>query len=117
MEVASFRLEVTPFGGRIHVNGEDVTDRVGIAELRVADGQPSTLTLHHIGEGSIEGEGIVNISNTADDAAEIICGFLESIDPDQLDADALNNADSATNLTAVMLKMLQRYARGEPCPT
>lgn len=112
MEPARFAITATPLGGTITVNGEDVTDLVGIAELRVADGQPTVLTLHHAAEGVIEGEGIVHIVDGPADDGEIICAFLDGIDPAQLDNDALNNADVSTNLTAALLETLKRYARG-----
>lgn len=113
MDVASFTIKATPFGARIEVNGHDVTDQVGVAEIRVADGQPTTLTLHHIGDGTIEGQGIVQVVDPAQNDADIICGFLAMIDPDQLDSDALADADVSSNLTAAMLATLQRYARGD----
>lgn len=113
MDTASFRITARPLGATIVVNGDDVTHKIGVAELRVANGQPTVLTLHQHGDGIIEGEGIVQIVNPAQADADVICEFLAGIDPDQLDSDALSNADASTNLTAVMLKILQRYARGE----
>lgn len=114
MDVAKFVVRATPFGAAIEVNGDDISSQVGAAEIRVADGQPTTLTLHHIGEGSIEGEGIVQVVNPEQADADIICSFLAGIDPDQLDNDALNGADASSNVTAALLQTLQRYARGEP---
>src|SRR4051812_48902457 len=106
MDTARFTIDAGPLGGRITVNDEDVTDRVGIAELRLANGQPTTLSLHLSGTGTIEGEGVVQILEPRDDA-DIICGFLELVDPDELDNDGLNDADAGTNLTAAILKTLQ----------
>lgn len=114
MDVASFKIAASPFGATIEVNGQDITDQVGAAEIRVADGQPTTLTLHHIGDGTIEGQGIVQVVEPSDlDEVDLICSFLAGIDPDQLDNDALNDTDASANLTGAMLAQLQRYARGE----
>lgn len=113
METATFEVKATPVGGRVHVNGKDVTPKIGAAEIRIADGQPTTLVLFLNGHGTVEGEGIVEVINPAEADAEVICAFLAGIDPDQLDSDALNGADASMNLTAAMLSTLQRYARGE----
>ncbi len=109
-----FRIDAQPVGGRITINGEDVTDRVAAAELRVGRYDPTVLTLHHLdGAGPIEGEGIVQVVEADDrDDADIICAFLEQIDPVQLEQDALMAQTAAGTLTGPMLQMLCAYARG-----
>lgn len=111
MDTARFTIQASPLGGRVQINDIDVTDQIGVCELRIADGQPTVLTLHRAAEGVIEGEGIVQIVHAQEDA-DIICDFLDGIDPEQLDQDALNDADASSNLTAAMLEILKRYARG-----
>jgi hypothetical protein len=115
VEAASFRITARPLGGTIIVNGEDVSAKVGVTELRVADGQPTTLTLHQHGDGIIEGEGIVHFVARDDRTdADIISEFLAAVDPEQLDRDLMATADVSTDLNALTLQVLASYARGEP---
>lgn len=115
MRTSRILLDLTPFGGRIEVNGDDVTDQVGLAEVRVANGQPTTLSLHLLADGKIEGEGIVHVIDHQPTVEGIdvdsVLAFLDSIDPDRLDHDALADTDASSNLTVVMLETLKGYAR------
>lgn len=115
MRTSRILIDTTPFGGRIEVNGDDVTDQVGLAEIRVANGQPTTLSLHLLADGKIEGDAVVHVIDHQPTPegidTDMVVAFLDSIDPDRLDHDALNNADASSNLTAVMLDTLKGYAR------
>ncbi len=111
-----FRIAADAVGGRIEVAGEDLSDKVSAVEVRVCVHQPTVVTLHlSPTAGVIEGEGIIQVSAPGDppDEASIICDFLALVDPDQIERDALRNADASGSLTPIMLRLLAGYARGD----
>lgn len=109
---ASFRIQALPVGGEVLVNGEDVTDRIAATNIRIGQTEPTVLTLHLTGEGTIEGEGIVHIVDEPTDPASIIAEFLAQVSPDQLEQDALMAHHSDETLTGAMLRVLASYATG-----
>ncbi len=110
---ARFAIDAQAVGGRIVVNGEDLSNQVVAAELRLAPTSPTALTLHMVPvAGLIEGEGIVQIAAEQPDDAEVICAFLAAVDPTQLEQDALMNPGPSGTLTATMLQVMAGYARG-----
>lgn len=110
----SFKISADQIGGRVEVDGEDVTSKVGSAMVQVQADQPTVLLLHMKPgcEGTIQGEGIVEVATDRPDA-DVICEFLSGIDPNTLQSDALNGLDAGQNTTEVMLQVLQSYARGQ----
>lgn len=109
-----FRIDADQIGGRVEVDGEDVTAKLDAAHLRIQANQPTVLMLHLKPgcEGAIEGEGIVEVAVDRPDA-EVICEFLAGIDGAALERAAMNGCDASQSPTAVMLDVLQAWARGE----
>ncbi|GEM_PF-7107365 len=115
MEPVPFRIQSDPIGGRIEINGHDITNNIEGVELYVGHDRASILRVYAVpGTGVIEGAALVE---QVADTSEVISAFLEAIDPDELDRDALANADASTNLTATMLTILKHYATGRACQT
>jgi hypothetical protein len=115
MEPARFQITADAMSGRVVVNDVDVTDRVSALQVNVGEG-PTVLTLvSRPSKGTIEGEGIVQVQPPGDGRtdAEIICEFLDQVDPALLDSDSLNARDVSQGLTPVILQVLATYARGE----
>ena len=111
---ASFRIQALPIGGEVLINGEDVTDRAAVTTIRLGHTEPTIVTLHMIGEGTIEGEGIVHIVDEPADIADTVAELLSRIDPDQLEQDALMAMTGGETLTATMLRVLAGYLTGVP---
>ncbi len=109
---AHFTIDANQVGGRIIVDGQDVSTQVAAADLRVGTTEPTVLSLHLTAVGRIEGDGIVQVIADPADEADTICAFLAQIDPDQLEQDALMVPGPAGTLTAPMLQVLAGYARG-----
>lgn len=56
MQISTFESEVHAVGGRLSVNGEDITDQLVGWDVSVRPGQPTQLTLYAIpGEGMVGG--------------------------------------------------------------
>lgn len=117
MPPVPIRIDARPIGHSIEVNGQDVTGMVAAAELHLADNQPSVLTLHLIADGTIEGDAIVRtVEQVPTDDGQAIAGFLDQIDPDELEHIALQTADASCSSTKVMLQVLACWAKGEKWP-
>lgn len=115
MQPAAFRIQASPGGGRVEVNGVDVTDQVSAAQVTIGGGATVLTLVAKPSAGSIEGEGIVQVQLPPDERteAEVICEFLAQVDPALLDKDSLNAHDVSQGLTPVILQVLATYARGE----
>lgn len=112
-EPVPYKITTGAVGGRLVIDGEDVTDRVDAFGLRVGRTEPTVLSLHLIpGAGDIEGEGLVHVVADPRDEADIICEFLAQIDPGMLEADVLQRNDVGGSFTGPMLEQLAAYARG-----
>lgn len=109
---AQFRIQALPVGGEVLINGEDVTDRAAATNIRIGKTEPTIVTLHMLGEGTIEGEGIVHIVDDPPDIPQLLSEFLSQVSPDQLEQDALMAANGDESLTGTMLRVLQAYATG-----
>lgn len=112
--IAKYRIELGPLGhGTIEVNGEDVTNKCQGVSYQAVTGQPSVLTLHHVGaEGVIEGEGIVRVTSDQPDIsdADVILGFLDSVNTKALAARVLESAEyggmNPIETTVALLKVM-----------
>lgn len=107
METAHFQITASQVGGRVHVGGEDVTDRILAADVRVGAHEPTIVSLHLLAGddgSSIEGRGIVHVH--ADVArAQAIVEFLSGVDPVELEQASLW-MEGEGSLTAKMLRLL-----------
>lgn len=114
--MASFKLFPNPVGpGRVEIDGEDVTDRVAGVQVDAAIGQPTVVTLHVQAGGVIEGDGVVQVMNpTAVDDAQVICDFLDHVDPAILEDTAFRMlGPGQTNMTTAIIAALADLARGK----
>lgn len=111
MKPVPFRIHADPLGGNIEIDGTDLTEHVAAFDLHVGQTEPSILSLHLIpGHGPIQGEALIHIADDSD-PGDLICAFLDTIDPGELDQHALNNADASSNLTEAMIATLKQWAR------
>ncbi|MBO0863452.1 MAG: hypothetical protein J2P16_00060 [Mycobacterium sp.] len=106
MGLATFSLDLTPAftGSKVVVNGQPLPDTVRALAVRAGAGDVTTLTVELIGDATLTGEGIVEVSHADDlrDAAAIV----RSIDPDQLAAEAQGQADMGSSFTKVVLELV-----------
>lgn len=119
MPLARVRVYLDATGPKsVLVNGVDVVDRVAEVGLKASPGQPPELWLMHHGDLDIEGEGVVKLvaeptSNAGVDEEKAILAFLEAIDAEQLESDALEDLGLGEgNTTVAILEQLKSYARG-----
>ncbi len=114
--MTSFRLTPNPVGpGRVEVDGQDVTDNVAGVQVDAAIGQPTTVTLHVQAGGEIVGDGVIQVVATqpADDP-EVICRFLDQVDPVLLEQEAFRTlGPGQMNTTIAAIDVLKRIARGQ----
>lgn len=84
MSAAKWKIDHGLFKAKVEVNGQDVSDIARSATLFLAHGQVPTLTLELRGsEGSIEGEGIVEVGYDR--------GLnLDDLDPEEIEGEALS---------------------------
>lgn len=108
--LATFQVLAGATGGRIVVNGQDVTGQVAGARLDLDPRDVPRLTLQLLGAGEVEGEGIVQI--TRDGQAEA-AAWLAGLDPEALGAEALNRGGFGRSPAAAMLEVLVEWATGE----
>ena len=112
MKFATFNIEapVAGRGGKIIVNGEDISDRVNAFRLTSSINEITVLQLSLIKvEGTIEGEGIVQVGVDAD-----LDKVLASFKADEIEQEALSRlswGDGAT-LTSVIIELLRERVRG-----
>lgn len=120
MPLARIRVYLDATGPQsVLVNGEDVVDRVAEVGLKASPGQPPELWLMHRGELDLEGDGIVKVALVEQGAvsasdSDVICEFLDSIDPAELETRALESLGLGdAGGTQAMLDQLKRWARGQ----
>ena len=113
---ARFRIDADQVGGKVFVNDQDVTETVAAASLHVAPGQPTTLTVHTIAEGTLEGEGVVQVVHEVPcDETACITAFLDSMlaNSEGVYLDAMGLHDLSHDLTKAVITVLRHYATGE----
>lgn len=107
MDTAHFQIAATPVGGRVHINGRDVTDEIIAADIRIGSAEPTIVSLHLKAGGDpsvIEGRGVVQVV-AGIDTPQTVVEFLSQVDPGQLEQAALF-LDGAGTLTQKMLAVL-----------
>lgn len=108
MGLLPFVIRADAIGGRIEVDGEDVTDRVTAADLHFGEHEPSVLTLHHRpGSGPVEGEGIVQLVDYLENPVELIRRFLDSVDAAALEQAALESLDYDSSTAEAFIAALK----------
>lgn len=112
--LAHFRVRLRPLlrDSEIEVNGQRV-DEVRALRIDQVDNEFPTLSIVlNSDAGELEGDGIVKVTEgrTVPETVEM---FLTGIDPQQLEADALNDSSLGGATTGeLFLATLLRYARG-----
>lgn len=116
MPLPRIRLYADATGPKsVLINGEEVIHRISEVGMKFPPHAPAELWVMHRGELDIEGEGIVRVVSeqpTDVDEAAVICDFLDSIDPAELEQTALENLGlGESNATDAMIEVLKRWAR------
>lgn len=107
-----FRIDTSPLGTQVVVDGRDVTAHVDAVAFTAAVGDPPCLTLHCApGAGVLAGHAVIHVSEPGLDP-DAVCAWLDDLDPDELERDALAAADMSTSPTAAILDMLRHYLSG-----
>lgn len=108
MGLLPFVIYAEGVGGRVEIDGEDVTARVAAIDLHISDTEPSVLTLHHKpGTGSVEGEAIIRLVAYDQTPADLIRAFLDSVDPGALEQTVTETMDWATSTGEAFLAALK----------
>ncbi len=115
MASARFSIKVDPVGfGQVTVNGEDVTDRTQGFRVESAQGQPSFLTLYTSGQGTIQGEGVVQVVEYHEDEAAVIKDFLKKLDAKVIEKIALERTGwGSASLVGEVFAVLANIADGK----
>ena len=119
MDTAHFQIAAQPVGGRIHINGTDVTGKVGAVEMRLGEAEVTVVTLHLLAgaEGStIEGRGVVQVVAEGGGRTQVIEEFLATVDPAELEKAAQYRTDLGGTLTQKMLTVLGDWANAPDSP-
>ena len=100
--------------GHVMVNDVDLSDRVTGLAMVARSGELPKLTLELRGEGTLEGEGIVDVIRDArpEDLRAAVLEWLSEIDPDQLAEEAMREAPMTASPVELVLAALQRMAAG-----
>lgn len=117
MATSRFAIEVDPVGhALVEVNGQDVTDRVAALRVETQLGQPSIVTLWQSATGTIEGEGIVQVTSgeetgTLEEAARVV----SELDPETVERAAIERThlQPEADLTKLMLDVVADALRGK----
>jgi hypothetical protein len=111
--LATFVAELAP--GRVHltVNGQVVQGITGLRIDAQPDAVPTITVRQHAFTVRLAGQGVIEVIDPDLDPVDSIVAFLDAIDPDELERQALEGHSMATSMTATMLATLKRWARGE----
>jgi hypothetical protein len=105
-----FEIDVSAPRPTVVIDGEDVAGR--IQGFRLDAGVKGTvLTLFGAADGTIVGEGLVQVAIESD-PQDAIATFLRSVSPKMLEDTALARLKPGDNLTQVMLDQLADWASG-----
>lgn len=111
---AHFEVIAGEVGGRLFIDGVDVSDRVDAIRVDVGRLDPTTVTvLHRPGTAAIEGEAIIHVHEPAADTnpADAVVEFLARVDAASLEHAALMAHTAGRSLTEQMLATLADWAR------
>ena len=115
MSLAKFEVSVNEIGiGKIVVNDDDISNRVTALRLDVQPGNvPVVSMVQRAGSATIDGEGIVRITEDAKNPNDYIVEFLDGIDPEQLSKEVLGSLGwGDSNPMETALKILKLWAGG-----
>ncbi|HVX18685.1 MAG TPA: hypothetical protein VHA73_11695 [Acidimicrobiales bacterium] len=96
-----FRLDLAPVAGTIEIDGVDVTSLVEAVEVFSAVNQPTRLVVHRTAQGSVEGDGVVQVIDPMGAADK-----LRSLDASEVERLALTRAGPGTNHTRLVLDVV-----------
>lgn len=98
---------------QVEIDGEDVTDKVTAVQLQVVANEPAQVILHARPDVCFDGDAIVTKPVAADiDELALIRDFLEHLDPEAVEADALANMEfGGGNIVAAVLETLVAYTK------
>lgn len=118
MSLESAVVELKIQNGRatkVVVNDQDVLKSVNALRLEVQEGALPTLTLLvDAGDVELAGPGVVVVEQKDEvDCTDLMVEFLDSIDPEMLEAESLSSLGwGSDNGTEAMLDTLKKWARG-----
>jgi len=109
--LARFRIAGNGVKGQVEVNDQDVTPLIAGVQYRHHDGTlPEVFLTIRSGETQLEGEGVVHIMSPDTDHGQIVCDFLERIDPEELEQAALSGLGLGENGTQAIIDVLKAWA-------
>jgi hypothetical protein len=111
-----FIMDIDATGrGTVVVNGQDVSNEIAGVHTYAVPGEPTTVVLQ-LKPGSdlrLSGEGVVEVEQPMD-VRDAMCELLAAINPNMLEAAALERIeylDEDTSFTTVMLEQLVEVIR------
>lgn len=117
MGLAQVTISATPGGGKVVVDGVDLSGVVQAVQLNGAAHQVPQVILQLMATADVSALADVVAVRQQDVDGEAIAGFLSAIDPEQLEKDVLEGmgllqGDGETSFTAALLKRLAVIAKG-----
>lgn len=113
MGLARFQLDLQPGAQRIVVNDQEVADVVSVQVHAGAADVPHVVIVKR-GEGTIEGEGIVQVQPEVENAKAQVLAWLEALDGDQLERQALDQQGwGSGGLGNEILSVLKQLAEAQ----
>lgn len=112
-----FKIEAKPVGGRLAVDGEDVSDHVRGVTVQLGVDQPTRVIveLRPGADGVLTGDGVVEVVRNGI-VGEAVAAWLDKIDGATLSRAALDRDGGLEGPDPVeqALKILKEWARGTP---
>ena len=101
-----------PGATQIEVGGHPVTNVRSVA-VKAEAGEATKLYLELVGDGTVEGDGIVHVVTPA--SRDAVAVWLAAIDPDELEKAALDRMSGfgGGSTGAAMLEVLRGWAGGD----
>ncbi len=107
MALTPFKIHLAPFDNHVEVDGVDVTNKIHGLQITASHNEPAGIMLFGLGEAHIEGLATVEVIR-----GESVVEFLNTIDPAQLETEALNSGDMGTSPFVAALELLKARASG-----
>jgi hypothetical protein len=93
----------------VEIGGRDVSRQIQALRFDAAGREAPRLTLQLVpGAGPIE--GVAEVQVATEDPKAVILDFLDQIDPDRLQSEALQGADVSAGVIVAALGVLRRWA-------
>lgn len=108
MSLKKFEIDADPLGtARVTVDGVNVSEGLRALELVVAKDEITTLVLHTMGSGTIQGEGLVKVVDAN------LANIIASLDPEEIEQEAMSRTQWGTkNVVQLAVEIIKERLSG-----